>query len=146
VVVSKRFCMIRWLPRWRSAANPFCSRMPEISEPERTQSLPNRNLNLGHEDLVVRAPGHFGRGRRLEEQRDRLDEVGSRLFNRSTLAGNVEVRTQRYKAVVLTFDDRGQGLRWLQNPSLHQFKRMKSRLPFLVSGRLDIKIRKRSEG
>ena len=81
VVVSKRFCMIRWLPRWRTAANPFCSRMRQISEPERTRSLPNRNLNLGHEDLVVKAPGDFGRGRRLEEQRDRLDEVGSRLFS-----------------------------------------------------------------
>src|ERR1039457_1843376 len=112
--------MTRWLPLWRTATNPFCSRMRQISEPERTRSLPNRNLNLGHEDLVVKAPGDFGRGRRLEEQRNRLDEVGSRLFNRSTLAGNVEIRAQRYKAVVFTFDDRGQALRWLHNPSLHQ--------------------------
>ena len=37
----------------------------------KNSKLPNRNLNLnlGHEDLVVRAPGDFGRGRRLEEQR-----------------------------------------------------------------------------
>jgi hypothetical protein len=50
-------------------ANPFCSRIRQISEPERTRSLPNRHLNLGHEHFVVKAPGDFRRGRRFEKQR-----------------------------------------------------------------------------
>ena len=53
---------------------------------------------------MVKAVGDFGRGGRFEEQRERLDEVGSRFFNRRTLAGNVELRAQRYETVVLTFD------------------------------------------
>ena len=114
--------MIRWLPRWRTAANLFCSRIRQTSEPESTRSLPNRHLNLSHENFVVKAPGDFGRGGRFEEQRERLDEVGSRFFNRPTLARNVELRAQRYKTVVLTFDNRGQALRWLYDPSLHQFQ------------------------
>jgi len=104
--------MIRWLPCWRTAANSFRSRIRQISEPERTRSLPNRDLNLGNEDFVVKAAGDFGRGRRFEEQRDRLDEVGSRFLNRSTLTGDVEVRAQRHKSVVLTFDERDEALRW----------------------------------
>src|ERR1039457_5670282 len=107
VVVSKRFCMMRWLPRWRTAANPFYSRIRQISEPERTRSLPNRHLNLSHENFAVKALGDFGWGGRFEEQRERLNEVGSRFFSRRTLAGNVELRAQRYKTVVLSFDNRG---------------------------------------
>src|ERR1039458_4325041 len=64
VVVSKRFCMMRWLPRWRTAANPFYSRIRQISEPERTRSLPNRHLNLSHENFAVKALGDFGWGGR----------------------------------------------------------------------------------
>ena len=41
--------------------------------------LPNGYLNLRHKDFAVKASGDFGRGRRLEEQRERLDKVGSRL-------------------------------------------------------------------
>jgi hypothetical protein len=54
--------MTRWLPRWRTATNPFCSRIRQTSDPERTRSLPNRDLNLSHENLAARAPGDFGRG------------------------------------------------------------------------------------
>ena len=107
VVVSRRICMIRWLPRWRTAANPFCSRIRQISEPERTRSLLNRHLDLSHENFAVKAPGDFGRGGRFKEQRERLDEVGPRFFNRRTLARDVEFRAQRHKTVVLTPDNRG---------------------------------------
>src|ERR1022692_3362370 len=93
--------MIRWLPRWRTATNPFCSRIRQISDPERTRSLPNRDLNLSHENLVARAPGDFGRGGSFEEQRKRLDEVSSRFFNGGALARDVELRAQRRKNVVL---------------------------------------------
>src|SRR5260370_5664504 len=93
--------------------------MRQTSEPERTRSLPNRYLNLSYEDLVVRAPGDFGWGGRLKKQRERLDQVGSRLFNRGTLARNIKFRAQRHETVVLAFDDRRQPLRWLHDPSLH---------------------------
>jgi hypothetical protein len=92
--------------------------MRQISEPERTRSLPNGYLNLRHEDFAVKASGDFGRGRRLEVECERLDKVGSRLFDRRTFTRNIEFGAQRYKAVVLTFDDRGQALRWLRIPSL----------------------------
>ena len=74
--------------------------------PKETRSLPNRDLNLSHENLVARAPGDFGRGGSFEEQRKRLDEVSSRFFNGGALARDVELRAQRYKNVVLTLDDR----------------------------------------
>jgi hypothetical protein len=112
--------MIRWLPCWRTAANPCCSRIRQTSEPERTRSLLNRHLNLSHENLVVKAPDDFGRGGRFEEQRERFNEVDSRFFNRRTLARDIEFRAQRHKPVILTFDNRGQALRWLHDPSLHQ--------------------------
>ena len=89
--------------------------MRQISEPDRTRSLPNRHLNLGHEDVVVKAPVNFGRGGRFEEQGERFDEVGSRLFDGRTLARNVELRAQSYEAITLTFDDRDYALRWLHS-------------------------------
>ena len=74
---------------------------------ERTWRLPNRNLNLCHEDLVVKPSGDFGRVGRFKKQRERLDEVGSRFFNRGTLARDIEFRAQRHETVVLTFNDCG---------------------------------------
>lgn len=106
VVVSERFCMIRWLPRWRTAANLFSSRIRQTSEPERTRRLPNRHLNLSHEDFVVKASGDFGRGGRFEEQCECLDQVCTRFLNRRTLAGDIKLRAQRHETVVLTLDDR----------------------------------------
>lgn len=66
--------------------------MRQISKPERTRSLPNRDLNLSHEDFVVRAPGDFRWGCSLEEQSEGLDKVCSRFFNRHTFASDVELR------------------------------------------------------
>ena len=83
------------------------SRIRQISDPERTRSLPNRNLNLRHENFVAGAPGDFGRGGSFEEQRKRLDEVSSRFFNGGTVARDVKLRAQRHKNVVLTLDNRG---------------------------------------
>ncbi|SPE28341.1 hypothetical protein SBA6_1100015 [Candidatus Sulfopaludibacter sp. SbA6] len=70
-------------------------------------SLLNRDLNLSDEDLVVRASGNFEWGGRFEKQCERLDQVGARLFNRCTLARNIELRAQRHETVVFTFDNRG---------------------------------------
>jgi hypothetical protein len=41
----------------------------QISEPERTRSLPNRHLNLSDKDLVVKAAGDFGRGGCFKKER-----------------------------------------------------------------------------
>ena len=87
-----------------------------------TRSLPNRHLNLGHENFAMKASGNFGRGGSFKEQCERLDEVDSRFFNRRTLARNIEFRAKSYKTIVLTFNNRGQALRRLHDPSLHQFK------------------------
>lgn len=96
-LVATGFRMIRWLPCWRTAANPCCSRIRQTSGPERTRSLPNQHLNLSHENFVVKAPGDFGRGGSFEEQRERLNEVDSGFFNGRTLARNIELRAQRRK-------------------------------------------------
>ena len=55
------------------AANPWRLRWLQTSEPERTRSLPNRHLNLSHENLSVQPPRDL-RGRRcLEKQGQSLD-------------------------------------------------------------------------
>ena len=94
VVVAPIFrCIIRWLPRWRTETNPFCSSIRHTSEPDRTRSLPNRNLNLRYKDFAVKSTGNLGFVGRLEKQRQRFDEVCARLFNRRALAGDIEFRT-----------------------------------------------------
>ena len=39
------------------AKNPCCSKIRQTSSPERTRSLPNRNLDLGDEYIAVHAAG-----------------------------------------------------------------------------------------
>ena len=107
VVPSTCFCMILWLPRWRASTNPFCSKILQVSEPERTRSLPNRHLDLGYEYFALKSPGNLRRRCRFKKQGKRLDEIGACLFNRCALAGDVQLRTQRYESVVFAFNDRG---------------------------------------
>ncbi len=45
VVPSFCNCIIRWLPRWRTATNPCRSSILQTSVPQRTFSLPNGNLS-----------------------------------------------------------------------------------------------------
>jgi hypothetical protein len=59
----------------------------------------------------VKTPGDFGRGGRFEEQRERFDEVGSRLVDRRTFTRDVELRAQGYETILLAFDNRGKVLR-----------------------------------
>lgn len=68
VVDSNLFCIMRWLPRWRTAAKPLFSRIRHTSDPERTRSLPNRDLNLGDKHLPVEAARYFGGVGAFEEQ------------------------------------------------------------------------------
>src|ERR1022692_1236283 len=69
--------------------------------PKRTRSLPNRDLNLSHENHVAGAPGDFGRGgsfRRTSVSASmRLVRASS---NGRALARDVELRAQRHKNVV----------------------------------------------
>lgn len=112
--------MILWLPRWRTATNPFYSSIPQISEPDRTRSLPNRYLNLRYEHFAAESSVDFGRACVLEEQGQRFNEVCPGIFDRRTLAGDVQFRAQSNKAVIFPLDDRGQALPSLHNPSLQQ--------------------------
>lgn len=108
VVCSKCFCITRWLPRCRTLANPLASSIWHTSRPERRRSLPNRNLDAGHEDVRMQSAIDFRPVRRLEEQLQRLDEVGSRRFDSRSLARDVEFRAEGYVLVTLAFDDGGQ--------------------------------------
>lgn len=67
VVSSVLSCMIEWLPRWRTATNPCCSRIRQTSEPDRTRSLPNGHLNLRDEDLSVQPACYFRWGSGLKK-------------------------------------------------------------------------------
>jgi hypothetical protein len=86
----------------------------------RTRSLPNRHLDLRHEDFVAVAPGDFRRVRCLEKKSQRLDQISAGLFDGCALARDIELREQRYKAVVLSFNDCS-ALRSLHDPSLQGF-------------------------
>lgn len=117
VVPSSRFCIMRWLPRWRTARKPCTSRIWQISRPDRTRSLANRDLNLGHQHLAVIAPLHLGRICSFKKKSERFHQIRPGLFDRSALTGNVEFRAQRHKGVVFPLNDRCQALR-----PLHDFE------------------------
>jgi hypothetical protein len=58
----------------------------------------------------MHAASDLGRGGCFEKQSERLNQIDSGFFNRSALARNVQRGAQGDKAVVLTFDNRGQAL------------------------------------
>ncbi len=60
VVFPDRFCMTTWLPRWRTAENPSALRISQTSQPDSTRSLPNRDLDPGHEDFAVQPARDLG--------------------------------------------------------------------------------------
>ena len=82
--------------------------MRQTSRPERTRSLANRDLDLGHIDLAAQAPVDFPGGRGLEKQRERLGEVVARLGHGRALARDIDLGAERHVAVALAFDDSGQ--------------------------------------
>ena len=104
-------CMIRWLPRCRTPRKPFCSRMRQTSRPERILSLPKRDLDLSHEDLSVIAPGDLGGTGGFKEEGECLHQISFGLFNRGSLTGDIELRTERDETIVFAFDDCGESLR-----------------------------------
>jgi len=98
--------------------NPLRSRIWQTSGPERTRSLPNRNLDLSHEHFAMEPAGNLRLVRSLEKQGKGFDEVCSRLLDRLSLACNIELRTKRDKAIPFAFDNRGQALLALHDTSL----------------------------
>ena len=82
-------------------------------------SLPNWDLDLGHEHVAMVSSPHLGRVCCFEKQRQCFDQVCPGLFDRRALAGDVEFRTQRDEAIVLSLDDGGQALSALHDLSLH---------------------------
>ena len=116
VPVPSSFCMTMWLPRLLTSTKPFEARIRQTSRPERTRSLPNRDLYMGHVDLVAPAPLDFLGGRRLEEERDRFLEVAPSLGYGVSLAGNIHFRTQCHVPIAFPFDDRCQLPSHLDSP------------------------------
>ena len=96
---------MRWLPRWRTATNPCCSRILQTSAPERTRSLPNGHLNLSYENLVVQPPSNLGWRGCLEKERQGFDQIGASLLHRSALTGNVEFGAQCHEIIVFTLNN-----------------------------------------
>lgn len=68
-----RRCITRWLPRWRACSKPFAWRIAQTASPDRTASLPNRDLDMRNVHIATQALGHFRRIGALEEQLQRLD-------------------------------------------------------------------------
>src|SRR3990172_11363105 len=68
--------MTTWLNRRRISANPWPSRMRQTSRPERTRSLPMRDVEPGDEDLAPQALLDLGGVRAFEEKLHRFPEVG----------------------------------------------------------------------
>ena len=68
VVLPDRCCMTMRLPRCRTTENPWPSRIWHTSRPERTRSLPNRDLDARDEHFAVQPSGNLGRIGGLEEQ------------------------------------------------------------------------------
>jgi len=80
------------LPLCLTAMNPCCSRMRHNSSPERTRSLPNRDLNLSHKHLAMHAARDLLVIRYFEKQGQSLNQVGSRFFNGGALASDIHFR------------------------------------------------------
>ena len=61
VVFPDRFCMMTWLPRWRTAENPSALRISQTSWPDSTRSLPNRDFDPGDEHFAAQPARNLGR-------------------------------------------------------------------------------------
>lgn len=108
VVPATRFCITTWLPRRRTSTKPWPESSAQTSFPEKTRSLPNRDLQAGDEDLGVQSVLHLARFRALEEEPEGLDEVGARLLDGGALARDVQLRAKGNVSVALALDDPGQ--------------------------------------
>ena len=106
--------VIEWLrvvtvARWRSRlfgrGDRLFRRMAHTWLPERTCNLPNSDLKLGDVELAVQAMTDLVFGGRLEEQFQRLAQVVTYLFDRVSLAGDVQIGAQRNVAITLALNN-----------------------------------------
>jgi hypothetical protein len=61
---------------------------------QRTRSIPNRDLERGDVDLAVQPLGNLDRASRLEEQLQRILQVGASLLDGVALAGALDGSAQ----------------------------------------------------
>jgi hypothetical protein len=124
-------CMMRWLLRCRTSANPCRARIPQTSAPESTRSLPNGDLDLGHEHVARPASLNFFGARAFEEKFEGFLEVAFRFFDALALAGDVEFRAMRDETSSFGRDDRRQ-------PPAHQLPLPQSLYPIAASDSLSV--------
>ena len=86
------------------------SNIRQTSSPERTRSLPNRDLDLGYEHLAMEPTSDLALIGRLEKQAKCLDKIRAGLLDRGTLARDIQLRTERDETVVFALDYGGHPL------------------------------------
>jgi len=67
-----------------------------------------RSLEPGHKDFLVLAGLNLGGIGVLQEQLYCFPEIGSRLLDRLSLAGDIQLRTERYEEVAFPFQNRSE--------------------------------------
>jgi len=80
----------------------------QASLPDRTRSLPNRDLDLCHEYFAVQTALDFRWVGGFEEKGQSLDQIGSGFLDGLALAGDIKLRAKRDIAIVLPLDDGGE--------------------------------------
>lgn len=100
VVPDAFFCITTWLPRRRVSTKPCLARIAHTSRPERTAVLTNRDLHLRDVHLFFQPLPDFLAGSGLKKEFEGLAKVVARFFDRGSLAGDVQFRTQGHVPVI----------------------------------------------
>src|ERR1043166_6021142 len=99
------FCMMTWLLRRRTSTKPCRSRIAQTSLPESARSLPNFDLDLGHEHVAGQSLFNFSGRSALEKQLQGLAKVVARVLDRVALAGDIKFGTQRHEPRTFGLND-----------------------------------------
>src|ERR1051325_10781515 len=109
--------------------------MAQTSAPEKTPSLPSRDLQRRHVQLALQTPLHFGSVGALNEKLHRLSKVGRRVFDRVALARDLELRTERNESVAFAVNHRCESA-YIAHRRLRSLRRH-SQLPQHINFRAD---------